>query len=62
MRRKGIGMTEGRHRKPASDEARMPIPKDAAFFGCAPADSARCQSRPYLEPKEIHAVWFMGTP
>src|SRR6266404_3603904 len=56
----GIGMTEGRHRKPASDEAPHAIPKDAAFLA-APRQRAMPKP-PYLEPKEIQRRLVHGHP
>ena len=46
----GIGMTDGRHRQPASDEAPHAIPKDAAFLA---APRKRAMPKPsYLESKK----------
>src|SRR5258705_286369 len=53
-------MTEGRHRKPASDEAPHAIPKDAAFLA-APRQRAMPKP-PYLEPKEIQRRLVHGHP
>jgi hypothetical protein len=47
----GIGVTDGRRRKPASDEASHAIPKHAAFVA-APRQRAMPEP-PHLEPKEI---------
>jgi hypothetical protein len=46
----GIGMTDGRHRHPASDEAPHAIPKYAAFLA-APRKRAMPKP-PYLESKK----------
>src|SRR6266853_4364688 len=54
----GIGMTEGRHRKPASDEAPHAIPKDAAFLA-APRQRAMPKP-PYLESKDPQRVMVHG--
>src|SRR6267378_268874 len=56
----GIGMTEGRHRKPASDEAPHAIPKDAAILA-APRQRA-VPEPPHLEPKEIQRRLVHGHP
>src|SRR5260370_20437591 len=46
----GIGMRDGRHRPPASDEAPHAIPKDAAFLA---APRKRAMPKPsYLESKK----------
>src|SRR5207253_8800260 len=45
----GVGMTDGRQRQPASDEAPHTIPKDAAFLA-APRKRAMPEP-PHLEPK-----------
>jgi hypothetical protein len=46
----GIGMTDGRQRQPASDEAPHAIPKDAAFLA---APRKRAMPKPsYLESKK----------
>ena len=50
----GIGMTDGRHRQPASDEAPHAIPKDAPFLA---APRQRAMPEPsYLEPKNPQRV------
>src|SRR6266478_839013 len=56
----GIGMTDGRHRQPASDEAPHAIPKDAAFLA-APRQRAMPEP-PHLEPKEIQRRLVHGHP
>src|SRR5713101_1447252 len=56
----GIGMTEGRHRKPASDEAPHAIPKHAAFVA-APRQRSMPEP-PYLESKEIQRRLVHGHP
>src|SRR6267378_1157273 len=53
----GIGMTEGRHRKPASDEAPHAIPKDAAFLA-APRQCAMPKP-PCLQPLAYFGDGFM---
>ena len=54
----GIGMTDGRHRQPASDEAPHAIPKDAAFLA---APRQRAMPEPsYLEPKNPQRVLVPG--
>src|SRR6267378_3857541 len=50
----GVGMTDGRRRQPASDEAPHAIPKHAAFVA-APRKSAMPEP-PYLEPKNAQRV------
>src|SRR3984893_13490818 len=46
----GIGMTDGRQRQPASDEAPHAVPKDAAFLAAA---RKRAMPKPsYLESKQ----------
>src|SRR5258707_4455655 len=50
----GIGMTDDRHRQPASDEAPHAIPKDAAFVA-APRQRAMPEP-PHLEPKDPQRV------
>ena len=57
----GIGMTDGRQRQPASDEAPHAIPKDTGHFWLR-RESARCQSRPTWNRKRASAGLFMGTP
>ena len=47
----GIGMTDGRHRQPASDEAPHAIPKHVAFVA-APRKGAMPKP-PHLEPKQM---------
>src|SRR5882762_7507290 len=54
----GIGMTDGRHRKPASDEAPHAIPKDAAFLA-APRKRAMPEP-PHLKPKDPQRVVVLG--
>jgi hypothetical protein len=54
----GIGMTDGRHREPASDEAPHAIPKDAAFLA-APRKRAMPEP-PHLESKEPQRVLVQG--
>src|SRR6266436_272570 len=56
----GIGMTDGRQRQPASDEAPHAIPKHAAFVA-APRQRAMPEP-PYLEPKEIQRRLVHGHP
>ena len=54
----GIGMTDGRHRQPASDEAPHAIPKDAAFLA---APRQRAMPEPsHLEPKNPQRVLVPG--
>jgi uncharacterized protein YndB with AHSA1/START domain len=48
------GMTEGRRRQPASDEAPHAVPKDAAFLA-APQERAMPEP-PHLEPKDPQRV------
>jgi hypothetical protein len=50
----GIGMTEVRHRQPASDEAPHAIPKDAA--GLAAPRQRAVPEPPYLEPENRQRV------
>jgi hypothetical protein len=50
----GIGMTDGRHRQPASDEAPHAVPKDATVL-TAPRQRA-VPEPPYLEPKNPQRV------
>ena len=50
----GIGMTDGRHRQPASDEAPHAVPKYAAFVA-APRQRA-VPEPPYLEPKNPQRI------
>ena len=50
----GVGMTDGRQRQPASDEAPHTIPKDAAFLA-APRKRAMPEP-PHLEPKNPQRV------
>src|SRR5580692_2956816 len=56
----GIGMTDGKRRRPASDEASHAIPKHAAFVA-APRKRAMPEP-PYLEPKEIQRRLVHGHP
>jgi hypothetical protein len=56
----GIGMTDGRRRQPASDEAPHAIPKDAAFVA-APRKRAMPQP-PHLGPKEPQRRLVHGHP
>ncbi len=56
----GIGMTDGRRRQPASDEAPHAIPKDAAFVA-APRQRAMPKP-PHLEPKEPPRRLVHGHP
>src|SRR6266849_4530716 len=56
----GIGMTDGRRRKPASDEAPHAIPKHAAFVA-APRQRSMPEP-PYLESKEIQRRLVHGHP
>src|SRR6266581_7978307 len=56
----GIGMTDGRRRQPASDEAPHAIPKHTAFVA-APRKRAMPEP-PYLEPKEIQRRLVHGHP
>ncbi len=56
----GIGMTDGRRRQPASDEAPHAIPKDAAFVA-APRKRAMPKP-PHLEPKEPQRRLVHGHP
>src|SRR6266446_6490016 len=54
----GIGMTDGRRRQPASDEAPHAIPKHAAFVA-APRQRAMPEP-PYLESKDPQRVVVLG--
>jgi hypothetical protein len=56
----GIGMTDGRRRQPASDEAPQAIPQNATFLA-APRQRAMPEP-PYLEPKEIQRRLVHGHP
>ena len=55
----GIGMTDRRHRQPASDQAPHAIPKDAAIL--AAFGQRTVPEPPYLEPKIVVDGWFMAT-
>jgi len=56
----GIGMTDGRHRQPASDEAPHAIPKDAAFLA---APRKRAMPKPsYLKSKKSQRRFVHGHP
>src|SRR5260370_29900307 len=54
----GIGMTDGRHRQAASDEAPHALPEDAAFLA-APRKRAMPEP-PHMEPKEPQRVLVQG--
>ena len=54
----GIGMTDGRRRQPASDEAPHTIPKHATFVA-APRKHAMPKP-PYLEPKNPQRILVLG--
>src|SRR5437016_11871630 len=54
----GIGMTDGRRRQPAVDEAPHTIPKDAAVLA-APRQRAMPEP-PYLEPKDPQRRYVHG--
>jgi hypothetical protein len=54
----GIGMTDGRHRQPASDEAPHAIPQHATFVA-APRKRAMPEP-PYLESKDLQRVVVLG--
>ena len=56
----GIGMTDGRQRQPASDEAPHASQRTRPFW--LRRDSERCQSRPTWNRKRASAGVFMGTP
>ena len=56
----GIGMTDGRRRQPASDEAPHAIPEHAAFVA-TPRKRAMPEP-PYLEPKNPQRVLVLGHP
>ncbi len=56
----GIGMTDGRRRQPASDEASHAIPKHSAFV--AASRKRAMPEPPHLEPKEIQRRLVHGHP
>jgi hypothetical protein len=54
----GIGMTDGRHRQPAVNEAPHAIPKDAAIL--APSRERTVPEPSHLEPKDPQRVLVPG--
>ncbi len=56
----GIGMTDGRHRQPAGEEAPHAIPKDTAVLA---TPRQRAMPEPsHLEPKGPQRVLVQGHP